>query len=105
MNDTDPRVDAVYRRMLMAKSGEERVRMACSMHATAKAIALASLRASHPKASEAELRGLLFLRFYREDFTEEQRQKIHEHLIRYRPTGRSYPTEAAGHPSDAAADD
>lgn len=88
MNDTDPRVDALYRHMLMAKSGEERVRMACSMHATAKAIALASLRASHPKASAAELRGLLFLRFYRGDFSAEQRRQIYEHLVRHSAPSR-----------------
>lgn len=81
MKDTDPEVDAIYEQMLLSRSGAERLLMASSMHAAAKALVLASLRERHADASEEELRGLLFLRFYADDFSPEDRAKIHQHLV------------------------
>ncbi len=60
-------------KMLLARSGTERLQMASSMYAMAGTLALASLRARHPGVSEAELRGLLFVRFYGEDFSAGER--------------------------------
>ncbi len=51
------------------------------MHTTAKTLALTSLRTRYPRASEAELRGLLFLWFYAGDFSSDERTRIYDHLV------------------------
>jgi hypothetical protein len=62
--------------MLMKRSGEERLKMGCSMHATAQALAKASISQQHPGARPAELKRLLFLHFYGPDFEVEERERI-----------------------------
>ena len=52
MNDTTPEIDALFRSMLLQRSGEQRLRMACSMFDTAKALATASIREKQPDISE-----------------------------------------------------
>jgi hypothetical protein len=81
LKDTDPKVDAIYEKMLLSRAGVERMRMASSMYTTAKALILVSLREKYPHASDAEFRGILFLRIYAEDFSAEQRTKIYRHLV------------------------
>jgi hypothetical protein len=60
----------------MKRSGEDRLKMGCSMHATAQALAKASISQQHPGARPAELKRLLFLHFYGPDFEPEQRKRI-----------------------------
>ena len=62
----------IYRDLLLAKSGPERLRMGCEMFATAKAFALAGLR----EEGDERLRERLFLRFYGHDFAPEERDRI-----------------------------
>jgi hypothetical protein len=62
--------------MLLARSGEERLKMGCSMHATAQALARASISNQHPGARPAELKRLFFLHFYGPDFEPEERNRI-----------------------------
>ena len=81
MNDTPPAVEAKYREMLMAKSPAERLAMACGMFATAKALVQAGLLQKHGPLTHAELRRLTFLRFYGEDFSESEREKILKRLM------------------------
>ncbi len=81
MKDTDPKIDALYEKMLLSRSEAERLQMVSSMYATAKVLVLASLREKYPHASEADFRGLFFLRLYAEDFSPEQRTKIYQHLV------------------------
>lgn len=76
MNDTPAHVDRLYRDMLLARSGEERMRMGFSMYTTARAFVLASLREREPAASPARVRQALFLRFYGPEFKAEEREKI-----------------------------
>jgi len=66
--------------MLLARSPEERLKMGCSMGATARALVRASVLAQDPHASPAALRRALFLRFYGHDFDEAQRERIMERL-------------------------
>lgn len=68
MKDTAPAMDEKFRTLLLQRSGEERLKMGCSMYATARALVLASLRDREPQASPATLRRELFLRFYGRDF-------------------------------------
>ena len=58
--------------MLLRHSGEERLKMGCSMHATARALVKASLSEKNPIAINREL----FLRFYGHEFEPEERKKI-----------------------------
>ncbi len=81
LNDTPPTIDAIYEEMLRRRSRTERLQMASSMHATARALALISLQKQHPHASDRELKGLLFLRFYAQDFPVGERSRIYEHLV------------------------
>lgn len=83
MKDTDPKTVTIFEKMFLSQSGVERLRMASSMHATAKAMVMASLRGKYPRAPEAHLRGLLFLRFYKDDFPIEEQNKIYRHLTAF----------------------
>ena len=76
MNDTPPEIERKYLDMLMERSGEERLKMGCSMHATARALVRASVLEKDPLASPAALRRALFLRFYGHEFDAETREKI-----------------------------
>jgi hypothetical protein len=76
MNDTPPEIERKYLDMLMERSGEERLKMGCSMHATARALVRASVLEKDPLASPAALRRALFLRFYGHEFDADAREKI-----------------------------
>ena len=76
INDTSREIERKYREMLLQRSGEERLKMGCSMHATAKALARASILHEQPDASPATIRRALFLRFYGHEFDAQAREKI-----------------------------
>ena len=76
MKDTNPKIEKIYREMLMQRSNEERFLMGCSMFDSAKRMVESSLRRQNPKISKSELRKQTFLRFYKNDFTSEQLAKI-----------------------------
>jgi hypothetical protein len=76
VKDTPPVIERKFRQMLMKRSGEERLKMGCSMHATALTLAKASLSQQRPGAHPGELRRLLFLHFYGPDFEADERKRI-----------------------------
>ena len=84
MKDTPPGVERKFRKMLLERSGQERLKMGCSMHATAQALAKASISQQHPNAHPAELKRLLFLHFYGADFEPEERKRIASALAKRR---------------------
>ena len=88
MNDTSPRADREYRELLLRKSGQERLRMGCSMHATARAFVVASILAKDPNISAGALRQAIFARFYAADFDAVSRQRILVALADDRPAAR-----------------
>lgn len=73
MTDTPPDVAALHRRLLMERSGEERLKMAVSMSQTARAIVWATIPKHLP---EPERRVQFFLRLYGSDFTPERRDEL-----------------------------
>jgi hypothetical protein len=75
-----------YRALLLARSPEDRLKMGCSMGATARALVRASVLARDPHASPAAVRRALFLRFYGQEFEAPEREKI---LTRLGSGGRS----------------
>ncbi len=62
--------------MLMKRTNEERLKMGCSMHETARRLVLASILEKNPKATPSDLRKALFLRFYGHEFGVEGKKKI-----------------------------
>lgn len=76
MKDTSPDVSARLDALMAARSGSDRVRMACEMFDLARALAIAGIRAAHPGISEAAVRVKLFERFYWDDFSPGERDQI-----------------------------
>lgn len=76
MNDTSPEMEARYRAMLLARSPQERLRMADSMFSSARRLVVASVLAADPAASPAAVRRGLFLRFYGHEFDTAVRARI-----------------------------
>ena len=82
MKDTPPGIERKFRKMLLERSGQERLKMGCSMHATAQALAKASISQQHPGAHPAQFKRLLFLHFYGTDFEPKERKRIASALAR-----------------------
>ncbi len=76
MKDTSAAMERKYRDRLLKRSGEERLKMGCSMHATAQALVRASALAVEPSAPPSYLKKVLFLRFYGQDFDSATRKRI-----------------------------
>jgi hypothetical protein len=76
MKDTPPATERMFRDKLMQRTGAERLKMGCSMHSTAQALAKAYIAGQHPDAHPGELKQRLFLHFYRADFTPQERTRI-----------------------------
>ena len=76
MNDTSPDLESRYRVMIMERSGEERLKMGCSMFDAAKALMQAGILDQNPQASSAEIRRALFTQLYGHEFDPESCAKI-----------------------------
>ena len=76
MNDTSPDIESHYRAMIMERSGEERLKMGCSMFDAAKAMMQAGILDQNPHASHAEIRRALFTQLYGHEFDADSREKI-----------------------------
>lgn len=77
MSDTTPEMEARYRAMWMARPpGGERLRIATEMFDLTRSLLIAGIRAARPDITEVELRQELFLRYYGDEFSPEQREKI-----------------------------
>jgi len=62
--------------MLLERAPEERLKMGCSMGATARVLVRASVLAQDPHASPAAVRRALFLRFYSHEFSAAEQERI-----------------------------
>jgi hypothetical protein len=76
MTDTSPDVQARFDELMRRRSGSDRVRMMSEMFDFAKALVIANLRDTHPSASGADLRVLLFDRLYGDEIDPAQRARI-----------------------------
>jgi hypothetical protein len=76
MKDTSEAIERKYRGMLLKRSGADRLKMGCSMLATARALVRATALEAEPSVSASALRKLLFLRFYGHDFEPAARKRI-----------------------------
>ena len=76
MNDTAPEIEAIFEQMMMNKSGQERLQMGFSMFNMARRQVTAAIRNNKPDADAVEIRREIFLRFYGNDFSQEDQKKI-----------------------------
>ena len=80
MTDTPRIIQDRYRRMLMQRSGADRLRMGCDMFDAARALMRASLGDPRGLTHTPEVNARLFFRTYAGDFTPEQVARIVAHL-------------------------
>jgi hypothetical protein len=66
MKDTPQPVEDLYRALLMALPGAERLKMGCAMFDTSRALARANLKAH--RHTDVDVRVSLFVRTYARDF-------------------------------------
>jgi len=76
MKDTHPEIEERFFKMIMEKSGEERLQMGFEMDEAARRLAAASLLNENREASELDIRIAVFNRFYEIDLSSEIRQKV-----------------------------
>ncbi len=80
MDDTSPEMAEKIREMIRKKTPLERLEMGCSMYATSKQLIIRAILEENPGISEKGLRQQFFLKFYGNDFNEEEREKILQYL-------------------------
>lgn len=80
MDDTSHEVKTLFRKMIMEKSGEERLKMGFSMFNFARKQVVASIKEKTPGVDETNLRKEVFLRFYGHEFSQEELKSILQHL-------------------------
>lgn len=76
MDDTTPEISEKICEMFQRKTPVERLKMGYSMYATSKYLVIRAILNDEPGISEERLRQELFLKFYANDFTSEQKDKI-----------------------------
>jgi len=76
MKDTHPEIEERFFKMIMEKSGEERLQMGFEMDEAARRLAAASLLNENREASELDIRIAVFNRFYEIDLSPKIRQKV-----------------------------
>ena len=82
MKDTPQVVEDLYRALLMARPGAERLKMGCAMFDTSRALARANLKAH--LHTDVDIRVRLFVRTYGRDFDPGTVEQIVERLSTHR---------------------
>ncbi|MCB1068526.1 MAG: hypothetical protein KDK56_10135 [Simkania sp.] len=83
MKDTSPEMDQKFRELLASKTPQERLLMACSMGDSARYLVTHSIRAKNPNISKADLMKELFLIYYGQEFSANEKEKILRSLEEY----------------------
>jgi hypothetical protein len=78
MKDTNPAIEEMFCNMMMARSGEEKLRMGFEMYEMARKIVIASILKDNPGISERDMKISLFNRFYGNDLSPETRKMFIE---------------------------
>lgn len=81
MNDTDTKIQDLFNKMIMSKSGQERMKMGFSMFNMVRRQVIAAIKRDKPYTDAREIRREIFLRFYRQDFSPEEQKKILSRLL------------------------
>lgn len=80
MNDTDTRIEKLYRTLIIKKSGEERLKMGFSMFEFAVSLILNSLLNKNVPTNN--LNKEIFIRVYGNDFDKKDLKKILSRICR-----------------------
>ncbi len=80
MKNTSPEIEEMFFNMMMAKSGEERLKMGFEMYEMSRKIVIASIIQDNPGMSDKEIKVSLFNKFYENDLPPETRQKFIERI-------------------------
>lgn len=83
MNDTSPSVEKKMREMLRNKDPVERLKMGCSMYQTSRYLIERAIKEENPSISKGDLKKEIFLKFYRDDFSPEECERIIKHLQKH----------------------
>ena len=81
MKDTSPEIEEIFIEMMMRKSGQERMKMGFSMFEMARRQVQASILRDNPNADIREIRRGTFLRFYGQDFSPQEQEKILSQIV------------------------
>jgi hypothetical protein len=81
MNDTNPEIESRFIKMMMRKSGQERLKMGFSMFDMARRQIMASVEMNKPDADVKHIRKEIFLRFYGEEFSKKERERILNRIL------------------------
>lgn len=81
MNDTAPEIGRRFQEMMMKKSGQERLKMGFSMFDMARKQVISSIIDSNPEADLMDIKKGIFIRFYGQEFSKEEQEKILRHLL------------------------
>jgi hypothetical protein len=76
MRDTDPSIEEIFIKMIMKKSGEERIKMGCDMNETAKRLVIASVVQKSSSLSEEDIKIAVLDRFYGNEISPEMKKKF-----------------------------
>lgn len=66
--------------LIRAKTPEERFKMGWSMYLTSRKLVIDAIRRENLNISDIDLRIEFFLRFYPDDFSPQERERIIEHI-------------------------
>lgn len=80
MNDTSPMMEKKMREMIQSKDPIERLKMGCSMYQTSRYLIERAILEENPLISKGDLKKEIFLKFYRDDFSPQECEKIIKHL-------------------------
>lgn len=83
MNDTSPEIEQKVRELFQKKSPIERLKMGCDMYDASRYLVEQAILRKKPHLSGLELQKEVFLRFYRDDFSEEEIEKFFTSLDEY----------------------
>ena len=82
MKDTNILVESCFLEMMMERSGQERMKMGFSMFDMARRQVIASIKERNPNAGMNDIKKELFLRFYAQEFSPKEREKILNCIIK-----------------------
>lgn len=82
MNDTSPEITEKMKELFLKKTPLERLQMGGSMYDTSRYMITSAILRENPNISKAALKCEIFRRFYGNDFSAEEQEKIVRYLSR-----------------------
>ena len=82
MEDTSIFVESLFLEIMMKGSGQERLKMGFPMFDMARRQVIESIKEGNPNAGMNDIKKELFLRFYAQEFSPKEREKILNCIIK-----------------------